>query len=87
MNAKAHSATDELKVLALLDDDTDIAAFESSLDALRATPSLMGSLMTAQFVKDALNGNPCPDRHYTRRIMRFIAAHEASFSNDSDAPR
>jgi hypothetical protein len=64
------------KVLSLLDDDIDVASFESALDELGANPLLMGSLMAAQFVKDALNGNPCPDRYYTARIMQFIAASE-----------
>jgi hypothetical protein len=64
------------KVLSLLDDDIDVASFDSALDELGANPLLMGSLMAAQFVRDALNGNPCPDRHYTARIMQFIAASE-----------
>jgi hypothetical protein len=78
MKSEAHSPADEWNVQALLDDETDATALDSTLSTLRATPSLMGALTAAQFVKDALNGNPCPDRHYTLRIMQFIAAAEAS---------
>jgi hypothetical protein len=78
MKSEAHSPADEWNMQALLDDETDAAALDATLSTLRATPSLMGAFTAAQFVKDALNGNPCPDRHYTRRIMQFIAAAEAS---------
>lgn len=71
-----HAPGEAEKVLSLLDDDIDVEAFESALDELSANPLLMGSLMEAQFVKDALNGNPCPDRHYSERIMKFIAMSE-----------
>jgi hypothetical protein len=77
MKSEAHSPADEWSVQAPLDDETDAATLEATLGILRATPSLIGSLMAAQFVKDAINGNPCPDRHYTMRIMQFIAAAEA----------
>jgi hypothetical protein len=71
------------KVLSLLDDDIDVESFDSALDELGANPLLMGSLMAAQFVRDALNGNPCPDRHYTARIMQFIAASELTSMADA----
>jgi hypothetical protein len=77
MKSKVHSPAHEWDVQALIDDETDAATLDATLGILRAAPSLMGSLMAAQFVKDALNGNPCPDRHYTLRIMQFIAAAEA----------
>jgi hypothetical protein len=67
---------DAEKVLSLLDDDIGVEFFDSAIDELGANPLLMGSLMAAQFVRDALNGNPCPDRRYTARIMQFIALSE-----------
>jgi hypothetical protein len=77
MKSEAYSPADEWSVQALLDDETDAATLDATLGILQATPSLIGSLMATQFVKDAINGNPCPDRHYTMRIMQFIAAAEA----------
>jgi hypothetical protein len=77
-----HTLDQAEKVLSLLDDDGDVTTVNAVLETLHATPSLMGSLMAVQFVKDALNGNPCPDRHYTARIMRFIETSEAQRGHD-----
>ena len=65
------------RVLPLLDEDISTTAFQAAIEELDASPALFESLMAVQFVKDALQGNPCPDRHYTAAIMHFIAAEEA----------
>ncbi|MBC7455523.1 MAG: hypothetical protein H7335_17895 [Massilia sp.] len=64
-------------MLALLEEHMSITAFQVAIEELDASPALFESLMAVQFVKDALQGNDCPDRHYTAAIMRFIAAAEA----------
>lgn len=65
------------RVLGLLDDEIDDAAFKTAIDELDASPELMDTLMTVQLVKDALKGNVCLDRKYTAGIMQFIAEAEA----------
>ena len=66
------------RVLGLLDDEIDDAAFKAAIDELDASPELMDMLMTVQLVKDALKGTVCLDRKYSAGIMRFIANAEAS---------
>ncbi len=65
------------RVLQLLEEDISGTAFQAAIEELDASPALFESLMAAQYVKDALQGNCCPDRHYTAAIMHFIAAAEA----------
>lgn len=65
------------RVLQLLEEDISDTAFQAAIEELEASPALFTSLMVVQFVKDALRGNCCPDRHYTATIMHFIAAAEA----------
>lgn len=76
MNSNPSSDSIE-RVLPLLDEDISSTAFQAALEELDASPALFESLMAVQFVKDALRGNCCPDRHYTAAIMRFIAVEEA----------
>ncbi len=65
------------QVATLLDESIDPDQFDAAINQLAADPTLMESLMTVQFVKDAMRGNPCPDLRYTARIMQFIAKAEA----------
>lgn len=64
------------KLATLLDESTDVNAFDDAMEQLELQPALMDSLMALQFVRDAMQGNPCPDKHYTARIMQFIAEAE-----------
>lgn len=63
-------------VAALLDDQIDPSTFDAATKQMEANPALMESLMAVQFVKDAVQGNPCLDQRYTARIMQFIATAE-----------
>jgi hypothetical protein len=72
------------RVLGLLDDEIDDAAFKTAIDELDASPALMEALMTAQLVKDALKGTVCLDRKYTAGIMQFIANAEAQAKAKDD---
>lgn len=64
------------KVVALLEESTDSSTFDAAMRELGANPALMESLMAVQFVRDAVKGNPSPDKRYTQRIMQFIAEAE-----------
>ena len=64
------------QVAALLDDQIDPSTFDAAMKQMEAIPALMGSLMAVQFVRDAIQGNPCLDKRYTARIMQFIATAE-----------
>jgi hypothetical protein len=77
LNSIANSDSMEY-VLQLLEEDISDTAFQAAIEELDASPALFESLVAVQFVKDALRGNCCPDRHYTAGIMRFIAAAEAT---------
>ncbi len=68
--------TPEANISALLDDNIAADEFETILVSLDAQPALIESFRAQQYVRDALTGNPCPDRHYTRRIMAYIAQAE-----------
>ncbi|MEC5218715.1 hypothetical protein RCH09_003689 [Actimicrobium sp. GrIS 1.19] len=63
-------------VATLLEESTDAITFNAAMLELGANPGLMESLMAVQFVKDAIQGNPCPDKRYTAGIMQFIAEAE-----------
>jgi negative regulator of sigma E activity len=63
-------------ISALLDDEIETSEFDSALEAMRRQPALLESFREQQYVRDALRGNPCPDRHYSQRIMEYIARHE-----------
>ncbi|MBC7500415.1 MAG: hypothetical protein H7315_07950 [Herminiimonas sp.] len=63
-------------VATLLDENIDSSTFDAAIKELQTHPALMESLMAVQFVSDAMRGNPCPDKRYTFRIMRFIAEAE-----------
>lgn len=63
-------------VAALLEESIDPGTFDAAIKQLEANPALMESLMAVQFVKDAIKGNPCPDKRYTAGIMQFIAEAE-----------
>ena len=78
---------DVAKVAPLLEESTDYATFETALKTLDANPALMESLMTVQFVKDAMQGNPCPDMHYTARIMQYIADAERKRIEDEKSDK
>ena len=65
------------QVAASLDDQIDPGSFDAEIKQMAANPALMESLMAVQFVKDAVQGNPCLDKRYTARIMQFIATAEA----------
>lgn len=65
------------QISALLDDDIAPSEFDAIFSSLTAEPALIESLRAQQYVRDALSGNSCPDRHYTERIMAFIAREEA----------
>ena len=60
----------------LLEENTDPSMFDAAMLELEANPALMESLMAVQFVRDAVQGNPCPDKRYTAGIMQFIAEAE-----------
>jgi hypothetical protein len=70
------SSLPEVNISALLDDDVAPDEFNAIFDALKSEPKHIESFTAQQFVRDALAGNPCPDRHYTKRIMAFIARSE-----------
>lgn len=69
-------------VAALLEENIDVASFNAALQELEMNPALMASLMSVQFVKDALHGNPCLDKQYTARILRYVAAAEKQRIDD-----
>lgn len=63
-------------VATLLEESTDSSTFDAAMLELGANPGLMESLTVVQFVIDAIQGNPCPDKRYTAGIMQFIAEAE-----------
>jgi hypothetical protein len=67
----------EANISALLDDDIAPDEFDAIFDAVTTKPVLIESFRSQQYVRDALGGNACPDRHYTARIMAFIARAES----------
>jgi negative regulator of sigma E activity len=71
------SSTPPIEFSALLEDEIAPVEFDAILNSLRSEPALVESFRAQQFVRDALAGNPCPDRRYTERIMAFIAREEA----------
>ena len=75
------------QVAALLDESIDPDQFDAALQQLDTNPALMESLMTVQFVKDAMQGNPCPDHRYTARIMQFIGKAEAQRTADDKSKK
>ena len=78
---------DVVKVATLLEESTDSDTFETALRTLDANPALMESLMAVQFVSDAMQGNPCPDKRYTARIMQFIADAERKRIADENSDK
>lgn len=77
MNSTAGSNNIE-SVLELLEEDMGVAAFQTAIEELDAAPDSIDSLVAVQCVKDAVQGNCCPDRNYSAAIMQFIAAAEAA---------
>lgn len=63
---------DNMGISALLDDEISSADFTILSAQFSANPSLMGTLKTQQYVRDAMAGFSCPDYLYTERIMGFI---------------
>jgi hypothetical protein len=78
LSSELHSSDHALSIQALLEDEIDATTFDGAMAELGANPASMRSLANVQFVNDALQGNPSPDRRYTARIMKFIAKAEAA---------
>jgi hypothetical protein len=69
-------------VMPLLEDEVDVSVFDAAVAQLETDPALIDSLIAAQLARDALHGNPAPDRNYTLRIMKFIADAESTPDDD-----
>ena len=76
-----------VKVAALLEEKIDHNSFDAALNELKVNPALMGSLTAVQFVKDAIRGNPGPDKRYTTGIMQFIAEAEVRRIADENSDK
>lgn len=74
------SAPNTADISALLDDEIAPEEFNQLFATVSAkaasAPAVIESLRTQQYLRDALAGNACPDRHYTERIMAYIAREE-----------
>jgi negative regulator of sigma E activity len=70
------STSKEPSISALLDDEISVADCDAILASLKREPALLESFRAQQCVRDALQGTVCPDRHYTERIMEYIARAE-----------
>ena len=60
----------------LLEELADSSTIDAAMLELEKDPALLKSLAAIQFVKDAVQGAPCPDKRYTAGIMQFIAIAE-----------
>ncbi len=69
-------------IAALLDDEIDVTEVAAIFRAIDGEPTLVSLFAAIQFVRDALHGHPCPDRGYSRRIMRHIAQAEQRVRED-----
>jgi hypothetical protein len=85
LSATFHADNQPAAILALLEDEIDLATFESAMEELVDYLTALHTLRAVQFVKDAMQGNLCPDRQYTARIMKFIAAAEAAGVADNES--
>jgi hypothetical protein len=68
----AEGKDEDMSVSALLDDEITSAEFTILSAQFSANPTLMGTLKTQQYVRDAMAGFTSPDYLYTERIMSFI---------------